>query len=75
LIKEPTVAAWHSVSGLTDKPTAIGCGIIYVTTSPKQAERSKERVQITMGSRYYPDVDRNGFIAPHTFDLALLQYP
>src|SRR5258708_13608665 len=27
---------------LTDKPTAIGCRIIYVTTSPKQAERSKK---------------------------------
>src|SRR5258708_35402248 len=42
LTKEPTVEASHSVSGLTDKPTAIGCRIIYVTTSPKQAERSKE---------------------------------
>src|SRR6266478_8778184 len=27
---------------LTDKPTAIGCRIIYDTTSPKQAERSKK---------------------------------
>src|SRR5260221_3145884 len=27
---------------LTDKPTAIGCRIIYNTTSPKQAEWSKE---------------------------------
>src|SRR5258708_39538402 len=27
---------------LTDKPTAIGYRIIYVTTSPKQAERSKK---------------------------------
>src|SRR6266566_1002211 len=27
---------------LTDKPTAIGCRIIYDTTSPKRAERSKK---------------------------------
>src|SRR6202049_3801131 len=27
---------------LTDKPTAIGCRMIYDTTSPKQAERSKK---------------------------------
>src|SRR5260370_33932320 len=31
-----------SVSGLTDKPTAIGRRIIYDTTSAKQAERSKK---------------------------------
>src|SRR6266571_5296038 len=31
-----------AIFGLTDKPTAIGCRIIYDTTSPKQAERSKK---------------------------------
>ena len=39
---------------LTDKPTAIGCRIIYDTTSPKQAERSEKMTVALDKKRFGP---------------------